>query len=195
MPDPAAAQTPAYQALVQVEGAAMGAGAWVYDQVKTLVMGIAIGAAMFGHGPAPTPIPAPVPIPAPIPGPAPSPAPKPDPSPAPVPAPVKHDRTLTLSFIEPDDATVKSSAIRDAAVGTDWKGLDCHWRAYGASSPELKARKMDGYASSRAVLVVQEAATGVKYDAEPAPPAPVIDVSNPESFDDVMAKIKTLRGQ
>lgn len=174
---------------------AMSAGAYVWDQVKSIIMGAAIGFALASRTPFPAPIPAPIPAPLPAP-PVPTPPPVPVPPPAPTPVPVKHPGTFFLSYVEPVDTTPAASAIRDAAVGTDWKGLNCRWRSYTDGQASLAATGLKSVATTLPSVVVQELPVGIDPDGANLPASPVVDVIvAPTSMDVIMARIKTLRGQ
>lgn len=160
----------------------------LYDELKTIVLGIALGIVIAGHAGV---LPAPGPIPAPIPAPAPLPAPPVPPGPS----PVQHTGTLFLSYIETTDTSPAAAAIRDAAVGTDWKGLNCRWRSYTQGQASLAATGLTKYADTLPAVVIQELPTGVDPDAATLPSSPVIGVIKaPASFDAIVAQIKVLRG-
>lgn len=161
-----------------------------YREAKTFALGFAVAFAVIGYTPPSPPAPTPIPIPAPVP-----PGP-PVPTPTPSPAPVKHAGTLFLSYIEPTDTTPQASAIRDAAVGTDWQGLNCRWRSYTDGQASLDATGLKPVAPNLPALVIQELPAGVNPDGANLPPSPVIDViASPASLDVIMARVKALRGE
>lgn len=204
MADPTDKASIPYKALLEINSNSGVGGAMnrMIAGMKTFSMGFLTCLAMqasFAPKPSPSPVPIPIPIPAPSPAPAPDPTPIPLPVPPaptpPVPTPtpvIKHTRTLFLSLIEPISSTPQTAAIRDAATATDWVGLNCRWRAFVQGQSILDSLGMTPLVKTTPMVIVQEVPAGTK-DGE-TPPSPVIDTFTPTSFDDVMARIKTLRG-
>jgi hypothetical protein len=129
----------------------------MYDQIKTIVLGIALGIVIANHSltpsptpPAPTPIPVPVPVPpSPVPVPVP---PAPNPTPVPPPAPVVTDffsigkayrQALGAGYADAWDANFQIKPGDDldaklAAVKSAWDAA--RTSAFGASvAPALES--------------------------------------------------------
>lgn len=159
-----------------------GVFAWFYDQLQTLAIGFMLGVVVSGHV-------APAPPPTPVPSPIPSPSPPPDPTPKP--APVVHKGILQLLFVEAVDTTPDAAAIRTAAVGTDWRGLNVRWRSLVQGQNNIPW--LDKYVKETPTLIISEFPEGSSYDVVPKT-SPIVDISTPKTFDDVLKTVKRLRG-
>lgn len=160
---------------------------WFYDQIQTLVIGFLLGLVVSGSV-APTPPPTPTPIPSPVPVPVPDPIP----APTPKPSPVVHKGVLQLLFVEAVDTTPEAAAIRTAALSTDWRGQNIRWRSLVQGQSNLPW--LDKYVKETPTLIISEFAEGSPYDVVPKT-SPIVDISNPKTFDDVLKTVKRLRGE
>ncbi len=148
------------------------------------------------RGPTPNPAPAPAPAPTPTPKPVPTPTPPPTPTPTPVPA-VKGKLYAILVYDPTRGDQDVASVYGDPSLSPSLSALDCEWRAWPVTSPDVAALNLTAWVVNTGVpTLIVYTANGDVYgeDGRPVPKADRKAVVCPKTSAGVVAFVKKLRG-